>query len=118
MRGSGFGFLEADVQAIDVGRKCLETDAGPISYDSLILAPGSVTNFFGMSDAIERAIPLKSSADAERLLPGMACLEREELRVATLNTKNVVTALATVYVGNLAGSAVRVGETACPACPA
>ncbi len=47
---------------------------------------------------------------AERLLPGMSRLEREELRVATLNTKNVVTALATVYVGNLAGSAVRVGE--------
>ena len=30
--------------------------------------------------------------------------------MAVLNTKNVVTALATVYVGNLAGSAVRVGE--------
>jgi len=47
---------------------------------------------------------------AERLLPAMGRLEREELRVAVLNTKNVVTALATVYVGNLAGSAVRVGE--------
>ena len=54
---------------------------------------------------------VRTPADlAERLLPGMACLEREELRVATLNTKNVVTALATVYVGNLAGLAVRVGE--------
>jgi len=30
--------------------------------------------------------------------------------VAVLNTKNVVTALTTVYVGNLAGSAIRVGE--------
>jgi NADH dehydrogenase len=63
----GFGFLEADVRRIDVDQKCLETDAGPISFDTLILAPGSVTNFFGMSDAVERALPLKSLADAEHL---------------------------------------------------
>ena len=47
---------------------------------------------------------------AQRLLPEMGSLEREELRVALLNTKNVVTALTTVYTGNLAGSAIRVGE--------
>jgi DNA repair protein RadC len=47
---------------------------------------------------------------AQRLLPEMSGLEREELRVAVLNTKNVVTGLTTVYVGNLAGSAIRVGE--------
>ena len=47
---------------------------------------------------------------AQRLLPEMGRLEREELRVAVLNTKNVVTALTTLYVGNLAGSAIRVGE--------
>lgn len=54
---------------------------------------------------------VRSPADvAERLLPVMGHLEREELRVALLNTKNVVTAMHTVYVGNLAGSSVRVGE--------
>lgn len=54
---------------------------------------------------------VRSPADlADRLLPSMGRLEREELRVAALNTKNVVIALATVYVGNLAGSSVRVGE--------
>jgi DNA repair protein RadC len=47
---------------------------------------------------------------AERLVPAMGHLEREELRVLLLNTKNVVTAAATVYAGNLAGSSVRVGE--------
>jgi DNA repair protein RadC len=47
---------------------------------------------------------------AERLLPAMAHLEREELRVVLLTTKNSVIAMATVYVGNLAGSSVRVGE--------
>jgi DNA repair protein RadC len=47
---------------------------------------------------------------ADHLLPGMALLDREELRVALLDTKNVVTALRTVYLGSLAGSPVRVGE--------
>jgi DNA repair protein RadC len=47
---------------------------------------------------------------ADRLVPAMRHLEREELRVLLLNTKNVVTAATTVYAGNLAGSSVRVGE--------
>jgi len=47
---------------------------------------------------------------AEPLIDDMATLEREELRVLMLDTKNVVTARRTVYRGNLAGSSVRVGE--------
>jgi DNA repair protein RadC len=46
----------------------------------------------------------------ERLAPAMSPLEREELRVLLLNTKNAVTGMRTVYAGNLAGSSVRVGE--------
>lgn len=46
----------------------------------------------------------------ERLRPAMRHLEQEELRVLLLNSKNVVTGVVTVYVGNLAGSTVRVGE--------
>jgi DNA repair protein RadC len=54
---------------------------------------------------------VRTPADlAERLLPDMSHLEQEELRVVLLNTKNVVTAMVTVYAGNLAGSSVRVGE--------
>jgi DNA repair protein RadC len=40
----------------------------------------------------------------------MEHLDHEELRVVLLNTKNTVIAMRTVYVGNLAGSSVRVGE--------
>lgn len=47
---------------------------------------------------------------AEPLVDAMGSLEREELRVLLLDTKNVVTATRTVYRGNLAGSSVRVGE--------
>ena len=47
---------------------------------------------------------------AEPLIDAMGSLEREELRVLLLDTKNVVAAERTVYRGNLAGSSVRVGE--------
>jgi DNA repair protein RadC len=47
---------------------------------------------------------------AEPLVDAMGALEREELRVLLLDTKNVVTAQRTVYRGNVAGSSVRVGE--------
>jgi DNA repair protein RadC len=47
---------------------------------------------------------------AERLVLQMGRLEREELRVVLLNTKNVVLRVATVYQGNVSASLVRVGE--------
>ncbi len=54
---------------------------------------------------------VRTPADAaEPLVDAMGSLEREELRVLLLDTKNVVTAERTVYRGNLAGSSVRVGE--------
>ena len=54
---------------------------------------------------------VRTPADvAQRLVPQMGRLEQEELRVIVLNTKNTVLGSATVYVGNLAGSLVRVGE--------
>jgi DNA repair protein RadC len=47
---------------------------------------------------------------ADRLVLQMGRLEREELRVVLLNTKNVVLRVATVYQGNVSSSLVRVGE--------
>ena len=40
----------------------------------------------------------------------MAALEREELRVLLLNTKNLVLRVVTAYQGNVSSSLVRVGE--------
>lgn len=47
---------------------------------------------------------------ADRLRVDMGRLEREELRVLSLNAKNVVTRMSHVYVGNVSASLVRVGE--------
>ncbi|MEO5964940.1 MAG: DNA repair protein RadC [Candidatus Limnocylindrales bacterium] len=47
---------------------------------------------------------------ADRLGVEMGRLEREELRVLSLNAKNVVQRVSAVYVGNVSASLVRVGE--------
>ena len=54
---------------------------------------------------------IRSPGDVARpLVADMGRLEREELRVLSLNTKNVVQRATTVYVGNVSASLVRVGE--------
>jgi len=52
---------------------------------------------------------------AELLLDEMSALEREELRVALLNTRNAVLAVETVYSGNVSSSLGRIGELFCEA---
>ena len=54
---------------------------------------------------------IRGPADvAERLILQMGRLEREELRVVLLDTKNHVLRVATIYQGNVSSSLVRVGE--------
>jgi DNA repair protein RadC len=54
---------------------------------------------------------IRSARDvADRLVLQMGRLEREELRVVLLNTKNIVLRVETVYQGNVSSSLVRVGE--------
>ena len=47
---------------------------------------------------------------ADLLVAEMSALEREELRVALLNTRNRVVSIETVYMGNVSSSLVRIGE--------
>jgi DNA repair protein RadC len=54
---------------------------------------------------------IRSPGDvADRLIHQMGRLEREELRIVLLNTKNVVLRVQTVYQGTVSSSLVRVGE--------
>ncbi len=60
-------FVLAEALDFDAAGKRLITSAGPIAYDYLIVAIGSVTNFYGLSEVAERALPLKTIADAEAI---------------------------------------------------
>ncbi len=66
-------FQNSFVQTIDVKRKLIQTSHCPkcgsvmVEYDYLVLAPGSVTNYFGLPGVAENALPLKTLEDAMAL---------------------------------------------------
>lgn len=61
------GFLMAEVLSIDCVARAVHTDAGPVPYDYLILAPGSRSHFFGVPGADQYAFCLKSLDEAVAL---------------------------------------------------
>jgi NADH dehydrogenase len=53
-------FELAEVRRIDPVRNVVITDGVPIPYDTLVVATGSTTHYFGIPGAEEHAFPLKS----------------------------------------------------------
>lgn len=67
-RKRGFDFRREDVAAVDLARKKLRFRAGgELPYDYLVLAPGSITDYFGIPGAAENCFPLKSLEGAVQL---------------------------------------------------
>ena len=60
-------FQMREVTGLDLAGKRVLTDQGTVEYDYLIMAGGSVTNFFGNAGVARHAFDLKRLADAERL---------------------------------------------------
>lgn len=66
----------ANVTGLDVGAHILHTSTGPLSYDYLVLALGSVPHYFGVEGAAEHAFPLRWMDDAIPLRHHvLACFE-------------------------------------------
>jgi len=57
-------FRMVEVTRVDFAAKRLETSAGPIAYDFLVLAPGGETNFFGLESMQRHGLGLKDIPDA------------------------------------------------------
>ncbi|MGH7665765.1 MAG: NAD(P)/FAD-dependent oxidoreductase [Candidatus Dormibacteria bacterium] len=57
-------FRLAEVLRLDLERRVVHSDRGEIPYDYLVVAAGSVTNYFGKPHLEERSLPLKSLPDA------------------------------------------------------
>lgn len=65
VRGSRrFRFLRSTVHAIDLQSRSVSTTAAPISYDSLVIALGSRTNYFNTPGAREHTHDFKTLEDA------------------------------------------------------
>jgi NADH dehydrogenase len=52
------------VRAVNTTIRQLSTDIGVINYDYLVLAMGADTNFYGMSNIMKYAMPMKSISEA------------------------------------------------------
>ena len=57
----------AEVLRIDPDKNCVETSIGEISYDYLVIAVGTKTNFFGMEDMQSHAMRMKTVSEAIEL---------------------------------------------------
>ncbi len=67
-RNRRFDFLREEVAAVDLAGKKLRFRAGgELHYDYLVLAPGSITEYFGVPGAAEHCFPLKSLEGAVQL---------------------------------------------------
>ena len=85
-----FIFRLAEVQHVDTDKNEVYTNIGPIAYDYLVLATGSLTNFFGIKSIEEKAMQIKSIPSAlnlrslffqnfEKALLMNTTIEKEEL---------------------------------------
>jgi len=57
-------FRMAEVESIDVKKNIIQTDKGTLSFDYLVVATGTKTNFFGMTNVEENSIGLKNIRDS------------------------------------------------------
>jgi len=62
-----FYFRLGEVHQIDSKEKCIETSIGSIKYDYLIIATGAATNFYGLKDIEQNALPMKTITDSIKL---------------------------------------------------
>lgn len=60
-------FRLADVTGVDLKRRMVRTDAGPLAYDYLVLAAGSANNYFGNDALAKETFGLKDITEAESL---------------------------------------------------
>lgn len=85
-----FFFRMAEVRSVFPEQKILQTSIGKVSYDYLVFAAGTTTNFFGNKSVEEHAIPMKNVSEAmglrnallenfERALTCASDTERQEL---------------------------------------
>ena len=81
-----------EVTGINNAQNTIETPLGTIEYDYLVLAIGATTNFFGMPNITNLALPMKSIAEAialrNRLLQNFedaVTAENDDIRRGLLN---------------------------------
>jgi NADH dehydrogenase len=64
---TGSRFIRAEVNAIDLDAHVVRTSEGDFAYDHVVIAPGSITNDFGIPGVKEHALVVKWLTDGRAL---------------------------------------------------
>ncbi len=90
-------FIRADAEKVSFKKKQVATAAGPIAYDTLVLAVGAETNFMNVIGAEAECFQLKSLSDAVRLKNHV--IDMVETAARETNTKKRKALLTFAIVG-------------------
>lgn len=80
------GFRLGDVQKIDVVQNKVLLADGEVAYDILVFATGAITNYFGMENVKQHAIPMKTLSDALEMRNRLL----EQMEKATITTDPIL----------------------------
>lgn len=94
---SDFFFRLAEVKSVDTEKKEIHTSLGDLSYDHLVLATGTVTNFFGNETIAKKSMGMKSVPEALNIRS--LILENFEAALLTDDLKERESLMNVVIVG-------------------
>ncbi|MDR1742938.1 MAG: NAD(P)/FAD-dependent oxidoreductase [Dysgonamonadaceae bacterium] len=83
-----FFFRMAEVRAVNAEDKIIQTSIGKMKYDYLILAAGSVSNFFGNKNIEKESIPMKTVQEAMGLRSTLISNFERALTCASIEERN------------------------------
>lgn len=97
--GRRFRFLRTAVGSVDLENQRLDTAAGPVRYDSLVMAPGSRTNYFHTPGAPEYTYDFKTLEDSMNLREHVLDLLEHADHLADLTERRRLLTIAVVGGG-------------------
>ncbi|GAB2558756.1 NAD(P)/FAD-dependent oxidoreductase [Spirosoma aerophilum] len=107
-----------NVTGVRPADKVVDTDLGPVPYDYLVMATGADTNFFNQQNIIEKALPMKSVAEAIALRNRMLQNFEDALSVETLDEREGLMDVVVVGGGptgvELCGTLAEMRKTVLP----
>ena len=81
-------FFLASLVRVNPDERTVETDAGTLSYDYLVLGMGTETNYFGMENVKKYSLPMKTIRDALKLRDHLLLNMEKAIRATNKFEKN------------------------------
>lgn len=92
-----FYFRMTEVLSIDTQSRNISTTIGDIQFDYLVIATGATSNFFGLKNVEEKAMPMKSVAEALDIRSLM--LQNLEKSILSTDLKDRESLMSVIIVG-------------------